>query len=38
MNVDEQLVSWLSYIHVGNTNEANRATIWVVALDGLEVN
>jgi len=39
MNVGEQVVCCLSlYILVGNMKEANRATIWVVALGGLHVN
>jgi hypothetical protein len=39
MNVGEQVVSCLSlYVQVGNMKEANRASIWVVALGGLEVN
>lgn len=38
MNVGEQVGSCLSYTQVGNMQEANRATTWIVALDGLGVN
>jgi len=39
MNIGEQVVSCLSlYVQVGNMKEANTATIWVVALGGLEVH
>jgi hypothetical protein len=39
MNVGEQVFSCPSlYIQVGNMKEVNRATIWIVALGGLEVN
>ena len=39
MNVGEQVVCCLSlHIQVGNMKEANRATVWIVTLGGLEVN